>query len=235
MRRDVNKDLRDDRKEMRKLQRKERFNTLISDWSVEMESMSDISRVREGISGMKSFNEWAGVLGKFQDTALTRALDKASEPERVWCEDIASKSLRIPGEGGDGSVVTKTGSSTKPGAYILARKSALQTPPTEEEPYYDYWIEGGVSPQADGLKFKVFLYDVNGRKSDYTEEIVRGDAIADKTDPEYFGGIDNQHRLKSEENYDKVCIYFETNRLSDYFYSVDLRGKELCQKFVGEN
>jgi hypothetical protein len=207
---------------------------LMAKWSLEYDLASDISRIRNGIRGMKLIGDLLGIDIMLRDNGFSRFVKTASQPEKLFCDAIYPVNRRLPGEGGDGSITTKTATSIRQGAYILARKSPLQTPP-DEEPYYDYWIEGGIRPQADGLQFKIHIYDTRGTKEDITSMFIRsGDAVAGINTPVRFGGLGTPRHFKSEKEYTKACIYFDTRRLSDYFYSVNLRGQELCQTFVGE-
>ena len=212
------------------------FNEVMEKLTLRYDSKSSVALVRQGARGVSTAADlfgwddrrWAddsvaGQLSNWVDVNI-------AQPERAWCDRRIS-SVVDPVSGGDGAVVTKSGGGTVPGAYINARRSTLQQIPGEDG-FYDYWIEGGINTPKDGLRYKIYAYK-GGERFDYTEKLL-GDSDPITSGKVSFGGFGGASHFVSEVDYDRVCIYFNERRLSDYFHLVSLSNNELCQRVVSE-
>ena len=207
------------------------FNEYMAEQAERYESMSSFGRMREGALGLSIAADIVGIDNREwrDDTAmgqLAMSLDYVTEPERAFCDDSFNEPVAPPA-GASGSITTRAGGGTRPGAFIAARRTSSP----DELGFYDYWIQGGVEAQLEGLRFRLVAYDSSGREHDYTNNVAGDDILISGANTRVsFGGFSNPSDFSSERVYEKFCIEFETNRLSDYFHAVSVRDNRLCQR-----
>ncbi|PIN80551.1 hypothetical protein COV13_03415, partial [Candidatus Woesearchaeota archaeon CG10_big_fil_rev_8_21_14_0_10_32_9] len=104
------------------------------------------------------------------------------------------------------------------GAYITARKSALQEVPNTGDSYREYWIDGGVAPKKDGLTFKIILIGELGNEVDMTFNVTASNnPMTFAGSSSTFGGMGRSATFKSPQNFNLACIEFSTSSLREYF------------------
>lgn len=215
-----------------KIERSYRYNAYFG-------SLKNTVRTAWGVgSGLATLRDMfnADWSSEWYDNLMGPVIDffgSVSNMEYSICEsDLA------PAEGGSNGVILNAEPSTgfTTGAFITGRKSALQTPPNGEA-YREYWLDGGVAPQKDGLTFKVLVYDENGGSLDVTYNVTgSSNAVTFAGSSTNFGGLGRSATFKSPRNFNKVCIQFNVGSLREYFdfYTMASTDNKLCQSIVGE-
>jgi len=176
--------------------------------------------------------------GKFSDDSFIGELKNGLTSIAEWEVSLCSSDLDVNTDMSGNYALIDTGKGVYKNAVRLnARRTAKIVPPEPEKPYYDYWIEGGITgiKKDSDLNFKVVLVDSSGTSEDYTKKITGEEsAKVTKNNQVKFGGFGTSYAFSSEKQFTKVCIVFQTNTISDYFDSVSFDGNKFCQIIVAE-
>lgn len=191
-----------------------------------------------GVGGVFNWmDNWMGQTREFLNTF--------TQFERNICLDRISNGFNR-GLDGERSVLLSeeypmlrtSGMSFRPGLYMVARKTILENPLTEEIEY-SYLVGGTSNPKID-VRYDVYL--LRGSTKEYiTDQITNNPRMAANTQNLIANRIGNQARIQTDVLYDSVCIEFET-RLYDLFDITGNWGTQVtrglpnvyCRSFEGD-
>ena len=190
------------------------------DWSAVVRTTQTRSRainILRGNSATQSAR-WPSSLGFMND--LSDFLTDISQPEVAMCESVFNQGLA---QFDNVASVTTSGTSQRVGAYITGRRSAEINPPNEDA-YYLYWINGGLSPRESGLSYRLILTGTQGTQ-DITEKVFNEPLMTANRGLNQIGG---QRMVSIQENfvYEQVCIEFVTSDIRRYF---NTNSNRICQ------
>jgi hypothetical protein len=234
--RDLDKDVS---KASREANKQRLVNTIDTKFHDHFGSFHSAIRTAWGVShGMSMIRDFASAFSEeSSDFPRHTALGQASE----WFRDVGSGDWGIcsanlrPFEQETGGIAVKAGEAGyRAGAYIVARKSAVQESHGVDA-YYDYWLEGVILTSKGGdLGYRIYMYGDSGRV-DVTELVTgRENPVARRGTPVNFGGLGTGKTFMHAQDFRRVCLEFTTSNLRDYFDVVQISGRSICQNIGRE-